>query len=119
MYVLTISNDINQSFSFDADGYNTTIVLKCPDDSVSCGFSRPPLIDIYIDGYPNIFGVPLVSGVDVLADRVNSGCAPLDYGAIIPFTSDGSELTCEKLVTNEAALVYLNAAELLYINFLF
>lgn len=114
MFILPISDDINQSFSFNADSYPTRIVLKCPDGKCSTLFETPPIVDVYITGYEPILGLPLINGVDILKEHVSSLCAPLDYGAIIPLSKDGSPVTCSSLALGDAALVYMNAAEIIF-----
>ena len=114
MFVLPIANETNQAFSFDADFYSTTLVLKCPNNNCGPNTSYPPIVDIFVGGYPPVYGLPLINGIDILSERVSSGCLPFDYGAIIPLSNDDSEITCESLITGRSALVYLNAAEVLF-----
>ena len=114
MFILPIANETNQSFSFDADFYPTTIVLKCSVENCAKPNVRyPPVVDIFVGGYPPVYGLPLINGIDILSERVSSGCLPFDYGAIIPLSNDGSEITCESLISGTSALVYLNAAEII------
>lgn len=117
MYILTLSDDINQSFSFSSDLYNTTIYLKCPE--VDCGFSTVPLIDIYVDGFQEVLGLPLIHGVDILSEHVSSGCLPFDYGAIMALDRFQEEITCERFFEGLSYLVYFNAAEALTSSLVF
>lgn len=109
MFLLTISDDVNQSFSFDADFYETTIYLKCPDGD--CDVSRPPIIDVYVQGYEPILGIPLIKGVDLLYEYVANGCLPYDYGSIMVVDSQGVDVTCDRLVLGLSSLIYFNPAE--------
>lgn len=113
MFILGISDDVNQSFSFSADLYETEIFIKCPDGD--CGYNTP-IMDVYIQGSEPVLGLPLLVGVDILSEYVSSGCIPYDYGMLIVISRDGSEVTCEKLALGEASLIYLNTAESLLIS---
>ena len=113
MFILGISDDVNQSFSFSADNYETEVFIKCPDGD--CGYSTP-IMDVYIQGYEPVLGLPLIFGIDILSDYVSSGCIPYDYGTLVVVSRDGSEVTCEKLALGEASLIYLNAAESLLLS---
>ena len=116
MYILPISNDESQSFSF-TDQYETTLVLKCP--SIDCGFSMTPVMDIYVTGRGSVLGVPLIPYTDVLSEYVNIGCLPLDYGAIIAIPDDSGVVDCDSLSDGNGGLVYLNPAEIIISSFEF
>lgn len=115
MFILPIANEVNQSFSFEADLYPTTIVLKCPNNRCGGGVtSYPPIIDVFIAGYEPIYGIPLINGVDILRDYVASACIPVDYGTLMALSADGSDVTCGSLISGSSALVYLNPAESIF-----
>lgn len=118
MYILTISDDVNQSFSFNSDNYNTNLVLKCGED-LTCNFSTTPVLDVYVDGYEPILGLPLINGVDILSEHVSAGCLPFDYGAIIALSQDDRRINCRDLVLGNSALVYFSSIDIIYSSLIF
>ena len=115
MYVLSISDDSVQTFGFNMDFYPSRMTIKCP--QIDCGLSNQyPVLDLYLDGYNPIYGIPLVPNVDILGGYVRNGCLPLDLGALFVLPDVRGNASCEELSNGTAALVYIGGAETAFLS---
>lgn len=115
MYVLPISDDEVQAFGFEMDFYPSRMIVKCP--QIDCGFSEQyPVLDLYVDGYNPVYGIPLVPNSDILSTYVRNGCLPLDLGALFVLPDVNGNAGCEELANGTAALVYIGGAETAFLS---
>lgn len=109
MFVIPVSNDNSQSFRIDLDNYPATVILKS--SAIQCLETNPVVMDIFVEGFPPVYGIPLIPLEDALAKSVSSGCLPLDIGAIIPVPDINGEVTIEGLSEGFSILTYFNGYE--------
>jgi len=115
MFILHVSEDTNQVFNFTSQ-YRTTINIKFPDDSLVDKDKYVPVMDIYIDGFSPIYGIPMIPYSDVLSEYVKARCIPLDYGGIITIPTREGVINKESIVNQDALLVYLTPQEILMMS---
>ena len=109
MYILPISNDPVQTFGFDMDFYPSRITLKCP--QIECeGVNQYPVLDLFLDGFNPVYGIPLIPNADLLGSYIANGCLPLDLGALVALSDVNGVVSCETLSSGTAALAYIDGA---------
>ncbi len=115
MYVLSISDDSVQTFGFDMDLYPARMTIKCP--QIDCGLPDVyPVLDLYLDGYNPIYGIPLIPNVDILSRYITGGCLPIDLGALFVLPDVNGNAGCQELSNGTAALVYIGGPEAAFLS---
>lgn len=110
MKFISFQNAEAQSTEINLDGYEVTISLK---DIGKRKNSVSVVMDISIDGFPDIYGIPLLPYRDLFESYINSGCMPVDFGAIIVMPIDNSEINVQNIGEGRVGIAYMNTAEVL------
>lgn len=113
MYILPITDETNQSFSFEDANYTIEVILKCfDDDRIDCELredSPSGVIDIIIQGYSGAIGLPLLPYVNLAGSHIVSGCLPVDLGTFHVIPNANGDYDCEAISNGSAAIVYMDS----------
>lgn len=108
MNIISIDDINSQAFSFNMDSYSAYIIISKPPIRRDYGYG---VMDLFVDGYGDIFGIPMVEGVDLIADYVKSGCLPVDIGAFYVISGDNMGSNVSDIASGYAMLMYLTGPE--------
>ena len=112
MYVIPLSDDDSQIFRIPLGVYGASINVKFPrQKTLSSSVFVPPIMDIYVDGYQPIYGIPMIPRNDLLHEYSISGCLPLDLGSLICVPDSNDVFDRDSIVSGQAALVYFTILE--------
>lgn len=118
MYILPITEDTNQSFSFFDGIRDIQVTIRCFDDErVQCFNETDQVgsIDIQVADFVGAFGLPLTPYTDIIAESVVSGCLPLDMGSFHIIPNLDGEYDCNALANGSASIIYLDSFTVHYI----
>lgn len=115
MNIIPLSDTDSQIMNVVLDNYRVTLNVKFFEDLR--GVSIPPVMDIYINGFPDVTGIPLVYGADLVYRQVKSGCLPFDFGSLFCIPDPNDVVDRSTLVSGSAALVYFNVLETISMRF--
>jgi hypothetical protein len=106
--IISIDNVNSQRFSINLDSYNAYVIISKPPEDRDNGYG---IMDLFVEGYPDIFGIPMIKNQDILEEHIRSGCLPVDIGAFFIIPSDDEKYDVEEIAGGFAMLMYLTGPE--------